>query len=47
METTKQIVDDNNKNLTNLLIPKGTEPIIGNFIIDPNDEIFNQKIQKI
>ncbi len=44
MTTTAEIVKANNKRLTDALIPTGDEPIICNSLIDPNDEIFNQKL---
>jgi hypothetical protein len=46
MKTTNQIVKENNKRLTDALIPKGNEPIFCNSVLNPNDEIFNQKIQQ-
>ena len=43
--TTSQIFQQYNKWLKINLIPKGNEPIIGTFT-NPNDEIFNQKLNK-
>jgi len=43
--TTNQIVKENNLVLAKKLIPKGDEPIYCNSVIDPNNEVFNQKIQ--
>jgi hypothetical protein len=43
----KAIIDQNNKRLTDLLIPKGDEPIYCNSVLDPNDEIFNEPLKKI
>ena len=47
METTKKIVDDNNKKLADLLIPTGDEPIFCNSFLDPNDPIYLQSLESL
>ena len=47
MEATKQIVNDNNKKLADLLIPTGDEPIFCNSFLDPNDEVYLQSLESL
>jgi len=41
----KDIINNNNKSLLNGLIPD--LPLYGSSIIDPNDEVFNQPLNKV